>query len=109
MKRQHWRFLAYANEFLTAGIAVSKDEKSTKVIDYQRTQRLLKIWMANRKNMRRKSIAEKIAPVLHTSSKRAFCDVVPCIQYIFSKNKAVGMNIAEEFDLSDEEFEWLNK
>ena len=31
---QHWRFLVYINDLMTAGIALSKDEKYKKVISY---------------------------------------------------------------------------
>ncbi|HII72116.1 TPA: replication factor C large subunit, partial [Candidatus Woesearchaeota archaeon] len=60
MRWQHWRFLAYVNDYLSAGVAVSKDEKYKKMVEYERTQRLLTIWMANRKYQKRLAIAEKI-------------------------------------------------
>lgn len=38
---QHWRFLVYINALITAGIAVSKDEKYKKFVDYTPTGRIL--------------------------------------------------------------------
>ncbi|MCX8147327.1 MAG: replication factor C large subunit, partial [Candidatus Woesearchaeota archaeon] len=104
---QHWRFLVYINAYLSGGIAVSKDEKYRKVVEYGQTKRLLKIWMANQKYLRRKAIAEKIAEKTHTSTKRALQDTLPYIQQIFKKNKHMGKSIADDLELSEEEAEWL--
>ena len=40
---QHWRFLVYIRAYLTAGVAVSKDEKYKKMVQYARSTRPLKI------------------------------------------------------------------
>ncbi len=104
---QHWRFLVYINAYLSAGIAVSKDEKYKNFVQYGPTQRLLKIWMANSKYQKRKAIAEKIADKTHTSAKRALQDTLPYMQAIFRKDTEKGMEIAEWLGLEKEEAEWL--
>src|SRR3989344_970244 len=72
---QHWRFLSYVSELLTAGIAVSKKEKYSKFVQYQPTQRILKIWIANQKYLKRKAIAQKIAGATHSSVKEVIKDM----------------------------------
>lgn len=104
---QHWRFLVYINAYLSAGIAVSKDEKYKKFVQYGPTTRILKLWMANQKYQKRKAIAEKIALKTHSSAKRVVTDTLPYLQQIFRKNKEQGNEIADELDLSEEEVEWL--
>ncbi|PIN86565.1 hypothetical protein COV19_03510 [Candidatus Woesearchaeota archaeon CG10_big_fil_rev_8_21_14_0_10_44_13] len=106
---QHWRFLVYVNAYLSAGVAVSKDEKYKKFVQYGPTTRILKLWMANQKYHRRKAIAEKIASKTHSSAKRVITDTLPYFQEVFRKNKGYGSLIAEELDLSEEEVEWLRK
>ena len=106
---QHWRFLVYIHAFLSGGIAVSKDEKYKKMIEYKQTRRLLKIWQANMKHVKRKSICEKIAGRTHTSSKRVFKDVFPFVHAMFQNNKEIGERLAEEFELEQEEVAWLMK
>ncbi|MFC1733166.1 replication factor C large subunit [candidate division KSB1 bacterium] len=105
---QHWRFLVYVNAYLSAGVAVSKDEKYKKFVQYGPTKRILKLWMAKQKYFKRKSIAEKIALKTHSSSKRVIKDTLPFFQEIFRNGKQ-GQEIADELDLSDEEVAWLKK
>ncbi len=106
---QHWRFLSYVNEFLTAGIAVSKDERSRCNIDYEQTKRLLKIWAANMKYQKRKAVAAKIAEKTHTSSSRALQDTLPYIQAIFRNSPAKAEELADWLELDSEEAAWLRK
>ena len=71
-KQQHWRFLVYQSFFLSAGISSSKQYKDpNSFTKYERPTRILKIWMANQKNAKKKSIAAKYAEYSHISKKRA--------------------------------------
>jgi len=106
---QHWRFLVYVNALLTAGIAVSKDEKYKQFVSYTPTKRLLKIWAAGMKYQKRKAIAAKIAEKTHTSSSRVMKDTLPYLQVLFKKNKKLGKEIAESLELEKEELDWLRK
>lgn len=106
---QHWRFLVYINSFLTAGIATAKKEKYKKFIKYKPTSRILKLWWAKQKNMKKKAICQKIAEKTHSSSKRVYRDVFPYFSHMFKHNKALAKNFMEEFDLSKEEVAWLKK
>jgi replication factor C large subunit len=107
-RRQHWRFLAYINDLLTAGIAVSKKEKKKKFVQYKQTTRLLKLWWAKQKNAKKKAIAQKIAEKTHTS-KKEMIKSMPYIQNIFQNNKKMASAIAEELELDNEEIAWLKK
>ena len=104
---QHWRFLLYVSNFLSGGVAVSKTQKNPQMIEYKQTSRILKIWMANQKYMKRKAIAEKIAEKMHTSTKDALKNILPYIKPLFKTDK--GKAVADELELSDEEVEWLCK
>lgn len=104
---QHWRFLVYVNAYLTAGVAVAKDEKYQKFTQYKPTTRILKLWQAKQKYEKRKAIAAKVAAKTHTSTRDALQNHLPYLQVIFSKDKAMGGKIAKELDLEKEEVEWL--
>ncbi|MBD3313407.1 replication factor C large subunit [Candidatus Woesearchaeota archaeon] len=106
---QHWRFIVYINAYLSAGVAVSKDEKYSKFVKYGPTSRLLKIWMANRKYQKRKAIAEKIAEKTHTSAYRVLQDTLPYMQAMFQKDIDYGTKLADELELEKAEVEWLCK
>jgi len=70
-RQQYWRFLVYQNFFLSAGISSSTKLKYQKFTQYKRPTRILKIWLANRKNANKKSIAIKYATITHMSKKKA--------------------------------------
>jgi len=104
MRRQHWRFLAYINNLLTAGISSAKDEKNPQFVPYRQTMRFLRLWQAKMKNAKKKEIAAKLAARIHTSTKIAG-EQIPYLQVIFQKG--AGNTIAQELDLNEEEVNWL--
>jgi len=106
---QHWRFLVYVNALISAGVAVAKDEKYKGFTSYKPTTRILKLWRANMKYQKRKSIASKIAEKTHTSSKRALQDTLPYLSLIFKKNKELSSKLVQEFEFDKDEIEWLRK
>lgn len=104
MNRQHWRFLAYINDLLTAGISSAKEEKNPQFVTYQRTMRFLRLWQAKIKNAKKKEIAAKLALKTHTSTSVAE-QQIPYLQVMFQKG--AGLSIAHELDLNEEEVNWL--
>ncbi|MFH1064814.1 MAG: replication factor C large subunit [Candidatus Woesearchaeota archaeon] len=111
MRWQHWRFLTYVNDYISAGVAVSKDEKYRKMVDYVQTERLLKIYIANRKYQKRLAICEKIAEKTHSSKKEVVKSTYPFIKAMFKKGKdnAILSKIADELDLDSEELDYLKR
>ncbi len=103
-KQQHWRFLVYVNNLLTAGISVAKDEKNPAFVPYQPTMRLLQIWQANQKQAQKKALAEKLAPKLH-ASKRQVLQQMPYLQQILKS--ASPEALGKELQLEDEEIAWV--
>ncbi|MDP3733997.1 MAG: replication factor C large subunit [Nanoarchaeota archaeon] len=105
-RQQHWRFLVYINNLLTAGISSAKDERNTQFIPYRPTMRILRMWQAKMKNAKKKEIAEKLATATHTSRKVAL-QQIPYLQAAFRRSVDDGM--IAELELTDEEVEWLRK
>ncbi len=101
---QHWRFLVYINLLLTSGVAFSKKETNIISVEYTRTTRLLKLWQANMRNAKKKSICDKIATATHTSKKRALRDSFP-----YLKNILKDPVLIQELNLDEDEIEWINK
>jgi len=106
---QHWRFLIYINALITAGIAVSKKEKYKHHVQYKPTGKLLKLWWAKQKSMKKKAIAERIAEKTHSSTKEVIKNTLPYIQVAFKKNEKFRTDLTNELELSREEVEWLKK
>ena len=106
---QHYRFLVYINALITAGIAVSKKEKYKTHVQYKPTGKLLKLWWAKQKSMKKKAIAERIAEKTHSSKKEVIKNTLPYLQATFKKNKNFRDELINELGLSKEEAEWLRK
>ncbi|MCD4760060.1 replication factor C large subunit [archaeon] len=102
MRRQHWRFMVYQKYFMSVGVAISKKGSKKGFVNYERSKRILKMWIAKMKYGKRKSICEKISSKCHVSSKRAMKDIFPYVKNILSSE-------SEFLDLSEEEVGWLEK
>ncbi|MGM5483461.1 MAG: replication factor C large subunit [Nanobdellota archaeon] len=100
-RKQHWRFLVYINALLTAGVGLSKDKINPIDIHYKEGNRILKIWQANMKYSKRKSICEKLAEKQHSSIKQVTKD--------FSYIKNAILSSSEWIGLDEEEKKYLQK
>ncbi len=104
-RQQYWRFLVYENFFLSYGIAAAKNLENPRsgFTAYKRPDRILKIWMNNRKNEKMKTIAKKYAKYVHIGEKRAMNE--------FKVTKAFlkKPSIQKELRLSEAEIEYLAK
>ncbi|MFH1501194.1 MAG: replication factor C large subunit [archaeon] len=103
-RQQHWRFLLYQNILMSAGVSSAKKYPKSGFTLYQRPTRILKIWMINQKNIKKKSIAGKYAKFAHVAKKRALSDF-NIIRIIIKDNQ----DIQKRLDLSQEEIEYLKE
>lgn len=104
---QYWRYLVYINTFLSVGVGLSKTDVNTKNIKYKQSSHPLKIWMANRRNAKKKALAGKLSPKIHHSSK----ETIKNFQFFLHmcKNKQFLESFSEEFKLDKEEVKWLKE
>ena len=100
-KRQYWRLLSYVNFLLSRGVALSKKEKIKGFLKLKRNERILKLWLANRKYGKKRSICKKIALKSHSSVRKVMKD------FDFYKNFIDDFK--EEVELDDDEVEWMNR
>ena len=105
MRWQHWRFLVYISALLGAGVSYSKSKVNPKNISYKKPLRILKIWMAKQKNMKKKAIAEKLAKATHTSLKKTIKEM-PYIEIACRNNNTLN-NLSNELKLNEEEIAYL--
>ena len=100
-RQQYWRFLVYQNFFLSAGISASTKLKNKKFIKYKKPSRILKIWLSNQKNAKKKSITIKYAKLAHMSKKKA--NKESFLFPLILNNKQTQ----EKLDLDEKEKQWL--
>jgi replication factor C large subunit len=100
-RQQYWRFLVYQNFFLSAGISSATKTKYNKFVRYNRPNRILKIWLSNQKNAKKKSVAVKYAKYTHTSKKRALKDdfLIPFL---------LNETVQEKLQLDEKERKYIN-
>ena len=103
MRWQHWRFIIYQKFFMSSGVALSKDKKSSKVVKYKRPNIGLMVWQSNMRNAKRKSISIKLAKYFSVSEKRAF-QIFPDITNLIKIPK-----IQESLELEDSEVDWIRE
>ena len=101
-KQQYWRFLIYENIFLSYGISASKKQEKFGFTSYKKPDRILKIWISNKKNAKKKSIAKKYARYVHIGHKRA------TNEFSMIKNFLKNPGVQKELKLNEEEVEYLN-
>jgi replication factor C large subunit len=106
-RRQHWRFLAYIFYELTAGIAISKDEKYQGFVRLRPTQRILSIWKANMKRAAMKGIAETMRKDVHQSTREIMNHTLPFVRYAASKKPEFAKQIIERYELADNQAKWI--
>jgi replication factor C large subunit len=102
-RQQHWRFLVYQNILLSAGVASAKDKPKIGFTSYKRPSRILKIWISNQAQAKKKSIAIKYAEYCHIGVKRALHD------YFVIKYILINPKIQKQLKLSEEEIEFIKK
>lgn len=103
-KQQYWRFLVYENIFSSYGISEAKGKKEiTGFYKYRRPERLLKIWLNNRKHAKRKTIAEKYSRATHVGQKRILAE--------WREIKPILKNpiVQKQLKLDDDEIEYVMK
>ncbi len=98
MRYQHWRFLVYVIDLMTAGVCIAKKKKYKGFVQYKKPDSLLTMWKAKQSYARRESIIDKI-PV-HASRKSIRQDLCFLARILLDDNFA---------DLSPDELEWLSK
>jgi len=102
-RQQHWRFMVYQNFFLSAGISsASKTKNPDGFTKYEKPTRILKIWMANQKNAKKKSIAAKYATYCHISKKRALTE-------FFTTALIIDNKTMDKIQLTEQEKEFIEE
>ncbi len=101
-KQQYWRFLVYENILLSYGISSAKSHNIPGFTSYKKPDRILKIWLNNQKQAKKKSICIKYAKYVHIGEKRAMSEFVIIKQILKSNNE-----IQKELKLNEEEIEYV--
>jgi len=104
--RQHWGFLRYASDLMSAGVSLAKTAKYSGFTMYGFPSVIKYLSKSKPERELRKSIAGKIAGLVHTSRRTAVQDYLPMYAELM-KDKAMAPRIAAQLDLTEEELGFL--
>jgi replication factor C large subunit len=106
-RRQLYKFWSYANDMMTAGVALSKTNVYPGFTKYQFPTWLTK--MSKTKGIRatRKSINEKLSSAYHTSQYMAQTSMFPYLKYLFENEREFTMYFIRNFELDSEEIAYI--
>jgi replication factor C large subunit len=93
-KRQYYRLWAYANDAMTAGVALAKHREYHHYIRYRFPGWILKMSHTRGIRARRKELARKVGTMCHTSIKDARLELLPVIQTLFKRSEDTGFDFA---------------
>jgi replication factor C large subunit len=70
MRKQNWKLLSYVYDFLSAGVATSRQESPFRHVDYTEPNWPLLVWQGNRKQEKKKQILTKLTEFTGVSVRR---------------------------------------
>jgi replication factor C large subunit len=102
-RRQHYKFWGYANDLMTAGVALSKTNPYYGYTRYQFPSWLTN--MSRSKGIRavQKSLNEKLSTYCHTSGYVTQASIFPYFKYLFENEKDFDIYQIHDLDLEAEE------
>jgi replication factor C large subunit len=106
-RRQYYRFWAYANDMMTAGVALAKHESYHGWVKYQFPSWILHMSRTKQIRQLQKGIAKKIGLYCHTSQNVVAQDILPYFREIFKVDHEFAVNMSIALDFSKEELGWL--
>jgi replication factor C large subunit len=106
-RRQHYRFWSYANDLMTAGVALSKTGPYRGYTKYQFPKWLTKMSRSRGTRSVQRSINEKLSTYCHTSRYVAQVEIFPFYSYLFENEDDFNVHQIRELEFDAEEIGFL--
>lgn len=107
MKRQHYGFLRYSSDLMTAGVSLSRKKDYPGFVMYQFPKLLSMLSRTASSRRMRKELTEKMSEKIHSSSREILAEDFPFLKIILQNNKEFLIQFSAQFDLSTEEIAFL--
>ncbi len=107
IRRQNWSLLSYVLDFMTAGVALSKNKMYRKFTRYQFPQSIMYLSRTKATRQIEYSLARKIGAKIHASQNEVMTEYLPYIREMVRLGKLNVSRFSEYFDLSDSEISLL--
>ncbi|MCK4614835.1 MAG: replication factor C large subunit, partial [Thermoplasmata archaeon] len=110
-RRQYYRLWAYANDMMTAGVALAKEREYRHFIRYRFPSWILKMSRSKGMRKRRNELSRKVGEWCHTSIKDARVELLPMVQVLFKESGRrdfdFAINMTDKLGLTIEEVAFL--
>ena len=100
-RHQYYRFMVHQIALLTAGIALSKKEKSSGFVNYTKPSRILKMFISKMRNAKKLAISKAIAEATHTSTKQVMNN------FNLYRKFLTNPSVFQELELTEDEVNFL--
>lgn len=104
-RRQNWALMKYMIDLMSAGVALSKEEKYKKFTKYQPPQRLKRYGRSKASRKKMGEICEKLSEELHFSPSKIKMNYLPFFQWMFENEEGWKESFKDRFNFTDEEIE----
>jgi replication factor C large subunit len=106
-RRQFYKFWSYANDMMTAGVALSKTNVYQGYTKYQFPSWLTKMSKSKGIRSTRKSLNGKLSSAYHTSQYVAQTTMYPYLKYLFENEREFTLYSIRNLDLDSEEIAFI--
>ncbi len=103
IRRQNWGLMSYALDFMTGGVALSKEKPYHKFTGYQFPSFIKLLSKTKKIRTVRHSLAKKIGERIHASPNEVIHEYLPYLSEMAKKSKDVRESFREHYELDDEE------
>lgn len=95
MKNQNWKLLAYAYDFLAAGVASSRSKTPYRRVEYSMPEWPLLVWRGNMSRDKKSKVLSRLAVITGVSERRVMRTYLDTIMDLVDKSPDIENNLAE--------------
>ncbi len=107
-RTQNWKLMRYVIDFMTAGVAMARDQsKPAGWIPFRFPQRIKTLSASRAERGKKREIGKKVKRRMHISVAVAEKDVLPYLKVIFENNVQMAAGLAHWFNFSEDEVSYI--
>ena len=106
-RRQYYGLWSYATDTMTAGVCVARRVDTRNRNYFRFPGYMTKLSRSKGVRATKASVCQKLADLLHTSTKRISMDVLPPLKTMLSKDADLRVGVVKDADLDAEEIAFL--
>ena len=104
---QDWSLLKYALDIMTGGVATARDKSYPKWVPFKFPERIRMMARTRGERQRRLAIGMQLKEKCHMSAVGVTREYIPYLRIIFENDQRMALKIAEEFNFSEEDTDYL--